>query len=112
MIQNKSKNIGGIDILICDCNSTEHQIVLAYEEDEHETTSGIIITPICYAQIHLSAKPFWKRVSYAFRYILGRKCRFGAWDEFLFKPDDAEKLQELVNYLKNTNENPSRRLDS
>jgi hypothetical protein len=37
---------------------------------------------------------------YGIKYIFGRKCRFGAWDEFIFNPKDADKLQEIVDYLK------------
>jgi hypothetical protein len=52
------------DILICECYSTEHQMVIYYNNDD------------------------------------GRQCRFGAFDEFIFNPKDADKLQSVVNYLK------------
>jgi hypothetical protein len=34
------------------------------------------------------------------KYIFGHKSKYGAWDEFMFNPEDADKLQELVDYLK------------
>jgi hypothetical protein len=34
------------------------------------------------------------------RYIFGRQCRYGAFDEFIFNPEDSDKLQNLVDYLK------------
>jgi hypothetical protein len=54
--------------------------------------------------VHLNKKPILKRLKYAVQYLLGRKSRFGAFDEFIFNPDDAERLQEVVNYLKQSNE--------
>jgi hypothetical protein len=32
--------------------------------------------------------------------MFGYKSKYGAWDEFIFDPKDADKLQDLVNYLK------------
>jgi hypothetical protein len=85
------------DILICDCHSTDHQLIIFYEEDELD--NGIKY-PMCYFHIHLNKKPFWKRVKYGILYIFGRQCNYGAFDEFIFNPDDADKLQKLVDYLK------------
>jgi hypothetical protein len=39
-------------------------------------------------------------VKYGIKYIFGYKSRYGAWDEFLLNPEDADKLQDVVNYLK------------
>ena len=55
------------DILICDCNSTEHQIVIYYDKDEYDSL-GITI-PMCYFHIHLNKRPFWERVKYGIQYI-------------------------------------------
>lgn len=80
------------DIIICDCNSTEHQMVIYYSEDDNEN--------MCYVHIHLNKRPFLWRLVYGIKYIFGRKCNYGAFDEFIFNSDDTEKLQDLVNYLK------------
>jgi hypothetical protein len=84
------------EVFICECNSTEHQMIFLYGSDED--------FPMVYAQVHLNKKPILKRLKYAVQYLLGRKSRFGAFDEFIFNPDDAERLQEVVNYLKQSNE--------
>jgi hypothetical protein len=86
------------EVLICDCHSTDHQILLMYSEDEYCTGETF---PTCYAHIHLNRRPFWERVKYGVKYIFGYRSRFGAFDEFLFNPDDVEKLEKLVKYLKN-----------
>ena len=86
------------DLLICSCHSTDHQLIILYEEDELD--NGITY-PMCYFHIHLKKRAFWERVKYGFKYIFGYQCNYGAFDEFIFKPKDADKLQDLVNYLKN-----------
>lgn len=84
------------EILICACHSTDHQLLILYDEDEVEGHRY----PTCYFHIHLAKRPFWQRVKYGIQYIFGRQCNYGAFDEFIFKPKDADKLQELVDYLK------------
>jgi hypothetical protein len=85
------------DILICECYSTEHQMVVNYSEDEYSdgTKNNMV-----YIHTHLNKKPFWKRIIYGIKYIFGYKCRYGAFDEFIVNPKDADKIQEIVNYLK------------
>jgi hypothetical protein len=61
--------------------------------------------PICYAHVHLSPMPFWKRLRNGIRYIFGRRSKYGDFEEFMFSPLDAEKLQKLVNYLNGTQSN-------
>ena len=85
------------DLLICDCHSTDHQLIIWYEENELDDGRTY---PMCYFHIHLTKRPFWQRVDYGLRYIFGRQCRYGAFDEFIFNPDDSDKLQNLVDYLK------------
>ena len=83
------------EILICACHSTDHQLIILYDDDEFEGHKY----PVCYFHIHLTKRPFWQRVKYGIKYIFGYQCNYGAFDEFIFKPKDANKLQELVNYL-------------
>ena len=93
-----------IELLICECDSTEHQIILLYDEDEDK--DGNII-PTCYAHIHLAKISFWRRIIYAVKYLFGYQSRYGAFEEFIFNPKDAPKLQELVDYLKKPTETVS-----
>lgn len=92
-VQNKLKHMKNKkDILICDCHSPEHQLIIQYDNDFKH--------PMCYFHIHLNKRPFWERVKYGIKYILGRRCNYGAFDEFIFNPEDADKLQNLVNHLR------------
>ena len=102
-----------IEILICECHSTEHQLILLYGYDEYirkdsdgnemrDETGKFIYDkkyPICYAHVHLNKKTFWERIVYGVKYILGHQSRFGAFDEFIFNPEDAPRLQQLVDHL-------------
>lgn len=92
-----STNEDKTEILICECHSSDHQIIIHYAEE-----SGY---PTCYMHIHLSSGNFWKRLVKGVKYIFGHKSRYGAWDEFIFSHKDAKKIQELANYLKNEDEN-------
>ena len=91
-----------IELLICECHSTDHQIILLHEYDEEKDENDNIIKkfPMCYVQIHLNNfNTFWQRVKYGIKYIFGYKCRYGAFDDFIFNPEDAPKLQKLVDHL-------------
>lgn len=81
------------EIFICECGSTEHQFIIRKFDDEEEA----------YLTIHLNKKPLLKRIKYAFKYIFGYQSRYGAFDEIILNPDDADKLQKIVNALKPEN---------
>jgi hypothetical protein len=96
----KDKNI--IELLICKCHSTEHQIILfhEYEEEHDENGNTIKKIPMCYIHINLNNyMSFLKRLKFGIKYIFGYKSRYGAFDEFIFNPEDAPKLQRLVDHL-------------
>ena len=86
------------EIFICNCHSTDHQIVFLFSEED----LGGYIDKTCYMHIHLNKRPFWERLKYGIKYILGHKSRFGAFDEFILNPDDSDRLQSVVDYLKKT----------
>lgn len=88
------------DIIICECHSTEHQVVVHYSEDIDENGKTY---PMCYFHIHLNKNPFWRRLKTGIKYIFGYQSKYGAFDEFIINPSDAEKLEKIVNYLKNEN---------
>jgi len=77
-------------LFICQCNSTEHQLIFSYFPDDKEV----------YVSVHLIPNRFWKRLINAIKYIFGHKSEYGDFDEFIFKSEDADKLQSVVNYLR------------
>jgi hypothetical protein len=86
------------EIFICECHSTEHQIVFYFDEDDYLGR----VHSIVYVHINLNKKKFWERLLYGIKYIFGYRCRFGAFDEFILNPDDADRLQEVVDYLRDS----------
>jgi hypothetical protein len=84
------------EIIICDCYSTEHQMVVFYDSDENDEG---VKHPMCYIHVHLVKKPFLKRLVHGIKYIFGYKCRFGAFDEFIINPDDVHRFQNIVDHL-------------
>ena len=83
--------MGGINkLFVCQCESTEHLMIVKHWKDEPEV----------FVSIHLSRFGFWKRLKNGLKYIFGHKSVYGDFEEFIFKPSDAGKLQEVVNILK------------
>ena len=71
---------------ICDCHSLEHQMHFWYDDELQQV----------YTEVHLVKYGLFSRVKYALKYIFGYKSRFGAFDEFIFKPEDIKKLKEYL----------------
>lgn len=78
------------EVFICECHSHEHQFIIRKFEDDNEV----------YLTVHLTKQPILRRLKYAFRYIFGYQSRFGAFDEIILNPDDADRLQKVVDSLK------------
>ncbi len=93
------------DVFICDCYSTEHQVILHYlieeEENEDPTDPAFMTRHELHFEIHLGTyKSFWKRLWYGLKYAFGYKSEFGDWDNFMFRGEDADKLIEYLTMLK------------
>ena len=81
------------ELFICACNNVEHQLIFSYFDDEPK---GDV-----YCTVHLKPeRNVLKRLWNAMRYIFGHRSIYGDFDEFIFKTDDADKLDEVVKYLK------------
>ncbi len=77
------------EMLICDCSSTEHQMVIRTLENE----------PELYVHIHLNPIRFWGRVKLGLGYIFGRKCRYGNWEELILTKEHLPQLKNIVNHF-------------
>ena len=78
------------DILICECSNIEHQIAFNYNADEKMV---YLVTRLC-------PLSFWKRLKNGIKYIFGHKSRFGEFDEFILRADDANKIRNVYKFLK------------
>ena len=70
------------ELILCECSSMEHQMVFVHFDEEPD---------VIYVQVHLAKRPFWKRVGSAIRYILGRRSRYGDWDEIIVSRERLKK---------------------
>jgi hypothetical protein len=77
-----------IQVILCECNSAEHQIILRKFNDEPEEM---------YLEVHLRTyRNFFQRLWYGLKYAFGYKCRFGAWDEIILGQESQKKLQQFI----------------
>jgi len=83
---------GDRELLLCECESPEHSVLVFFEEDENY--------PILYFEVHLKKLPWYYRILYAIKYVFGHQSKYGSFDTFIFKYKDAEKLEKITEYLK------------
>lgn len=81
------------ELLVCQCSSMEHLITIVYWDDDEPKE--------VYVNIHLvNERNIFKRIVNAIKYVFGYKCKYGDFDEFILRKEDADKLQKVVDYLK------------
>lgn len=77
------------DVLFCKCSDPSHLVVIRYDDDCSEVD-------LC---IHLVRDGFFKRIGRAFRYVFGYRSIYGDFDCLSLRPEDAPKLQAVVDHL-------------
>ena len=78
-------------LVLCDCKSSEHQVILQYFEDEKPEWQEL------YIDVHLyDYKNFFKRIWTGIRYIFGYKSKYGKFDEIVVNPTE---VREIINFL-------------
>lgn len=87
----KEKEITKPFLLTCDCNSTEHQIVVYPDVEDR----------ILYLHIHLTSYGFWRRLKAGLKYIFGYKCKFGHWEEFILSEKHSEDISNILKIISN-----------
>ena len=83
----------------CQCGSDEHTLkfTLCTEYDE---------PPEIYTSVFLNEwEPWYKRAWNVVRYICGYKCKYGHFDCWLMRPEDVERLKELISDFENDMKN-------
>ena len=78
------------EILICDCSSAEHQMVLRFDEEDK----------MVYAEIHLVPLVWYKRLWHGIKYIFGYKCCYGNFEEMILSPKHARQIYNLYRFLR------------
>jgi hypothetical protein len=82
------------NLLICECGSSEHQIIIIKDEEFKER--------MIYLQIHLKTyKNFIKRIWIAIKYIFGYKCKCGNWSDIIITANNYQPLKDAIEFLDN-----------
>ena len=71
-------------LFLCRCYSIEHSFVVSADGED------------LFIEVHLSSVPFWSRVKNAVRYVLGRKSKWGDFEEVLLSPEQALDLGDKL----------------
>ena len=84
----------------CDCGADEHTLRFTLCKDEDD---------LCiYTSIYLNGwHPWWKRIWMATRYVFGYKSRYGHWDCWMMRADDADRLKSMIEDFNRTNKETS-----
>ena len=77
------------DVLICSCNSPEHQLLFTYDKEDC----------IVYVTCHLNKFPFFKRIVHGLKYIFGHTSIYGDFDEFLLDSSHKDKIMKVYECL-------------
>jgi hypothetical protein len=71
-------------LFTCRCYSIEHSFVVSADDDD------------LFIEVHLSSLPFLKRLWHALNYVIGRKSKWGDFEEVLLDPATALDLGDKV----------------
>ena len=81
-------------VLICECGSPEHQLLIYKDKDYPNDYREIIIEP------HLiTYHKFFKRLLIGLKYAFGYKCRYGHWDSMVISTKNYQPLKDAVHFL-------------
>lgn len=80
----------------CECGDMDHILRVSYFSDEPYEL---------FIEVHLRQKSFIKRLWSAFLYVIGRRSRYGDFDEFLWGPDTVKDFNKFTEgFLKDQDE--------
>jgi hypothetical protein len=82
------------DYFECSCHSPEHTLKFTFDDDPEY--------PAIYVCVFLAEGKLLTRIWNAIKYVLGYKCRYGHFDEFILQREDCDRLVSVVNKFKNS----------
>jgi hypothetical protein len=68
----------------CRCESLEHILIISADEEDF------------FFGVHLAPLPFWGRVRNAVRYVFGKRCKYGDFEEIMLSPASAVALGDTL----------------
>ncbi len=83
-------------VLICDCGTLEHQVVMEYwDDDPHTVDIGVSM---------IDNKSFWRRLWTGIKYILGYRGK-NDWyySSTVARPEDVKRMQDFLKQFQDDN---------
>ena len=80
------------EIIICECSSAEHQLVLRFDDDKD-------LGRQVFMEIHLVPLVWYKRLWLGIKYIFGYKCKYGNFEDVILSPKHARQVYDLYRFL-------------
>lgn len=71
-------------LYICRCGSMQHSFVVTADQED------------MFIEVHLTPLSFWGRLKNAARYVLGRRSKWGDFEEILLTPEMALDLGDKL----------------
>jgi hypothetical protein len=97
----------GSEYFGCECHSDEHTLRFTFDT---EPDAG---EPELYTSILLESEmPWYKRIVAATKYVFGYyKCKYGHFGCWSLKPCDVDRMLEMLNRFKETEQHYKNRID-
>lgn len=81
----------GTEFFECECGADEHTLRFVFDtEDDYCIYTSIFLN---------DWRPWYKRWWVAIKYALGYKCKYGHWDSWILKSEDAKRLKSMLETL-------------
>lgn len=75
----------------CACHSAEHTLRFVWDDEDNSI----------YTEVFLGHhNNIFGRIWNAIKYVFGYQCRYGHFDCFLMRPEDANRLQMLLDKIR------------
>ena len=75
-----------IEYFQCACFSEDHLFKVHFDEEDLQL----------HVVIALNNFSFWRRLKKAYRYLCGKSCEYGHFDDFILKDEDITRLKEIL----------------
>ena len=76
----------------CQCHTPEHTLRFWLDDDPSD--------PSVFVSVFLANDSWYRRIASGLKYILGYKCRYGHFDEFILRAEDCDRLIGILEKLK------------
>lgn len=87
------------ELFICQCGDPSHQFIISADKETSDDRCAFI-------SVHLNREHnIFRRIWTATKYVFGKRSIYGDFDEVIIKPEDADRLMQVVDFLRGKEEN-------